>query len=311
MKDILITDSLFIFPEHEAQLKKAGFTITRLDKPQANEAELIEVVKDKDGYILGGIEKITDNVVNAANKLKAICFTGSDYRAFIPGYKLAAEKGIAIADCPGVNANAVAEYALTLMISMTREIFDLGRTGTATFRTTKSLLNSKVGLIGMGHIGQRTAAMLKGIGVQEVYYYSRTRKPEVEKTLGLTYVPMNELLQLADIVSLHASIEVGEKYFGKQKLALMHDGALLINTSFEAALDLDALYVELSSGRVRAAHDGAVNEDRFKQLPLGVWFNSNAHTAYNTHEANKAASDMATKSMINLLTTGKDKYKIN
>lgn len=283
MKNILITDSLFIFPEHEAQLQAAGFTITRLDKPEATETELIEAVKDKDGYILGGIEKITDNVINAANKLTAICFTGSDYRAFIPGYKLATEKGIAIADCPGVNANAVAEYALTLMLSMTRELFDLGKTGTTTFRTTSSLLNSKIGLIGMGHIGQRVAAMLKGIGVNDVYYYSRTRKPEVEQKLGIIYMPMNELLKVADIVSLHASIEAGERYFGKEQLALMHDGALLINTSFEAALDLNALYPELASGRLQAAHDGAVNEEQFKQLPLGTWFNSNAHKIGRAH----------------------------
>ncbi len=311
MKTILITDSLFIFPEHEEQLRQAGFAIERLDKPEATEAELIEAVKDKEGYILGGIEKITDKVIKAGNKLKAICFTGSDYRYFIPGYQLATQKGIAIADCPGVNANAVAEYALTLMMTMTRQLFDLGRTGTTTFKTTQSLLNSKVGIIGLGKIGQRVAAMLKGIGVKEVNYYNRSPKPEIAAKLGITYLSLNELLKTADIVSLHASIQAGERYFDKDHLAQMKDGALLINTSFETAIDMDALYAELSTGRLRAAHDGAITDERFKALPLNTWFCSNSHTAYNTNEANRAASDMSTQSMINLLTTGKDTYRVN
>lgn len=311
MKTILVTDSLFIFPEHEQQLRQAGFAIERLDKPEATEEELIEVVKDKEGYILGGIEKITDKVIEAGNNLKAICFTGSDYRYFIPGHELATQKGIAIADCPGVNANAVAEYALTLMLTMTRQLFDLGRTGTTTFKTTQSLLNSKVGIIGLGKIGQRVAAMLKGIGVKEVYYYNRSPKPEIAAKLGITYLPLNELLKTADIVSLHASIQAGERYFDKDHLAQMKDGALLINTSFETAIDMDALYAELSTGRLRAVHDGATTDERFKALPLNTWFSSNSHTAYNTDEANKAASDMSTQSMINLLTTGKDTYRVN
>lgn len=311
MKNILVTDSLFIFPEHEAQLKAAGFSITRLDKPQATEAELIDAVQGVDGYILGGVEKVTDNVINAASKLKAICFTGSDYRAFIPAHKLATEKGIAITACPGVNAKAVAEYALTLMLSMTREVFDLTRTGTTTFKTTKSLLNSKVGIIGLGHIGERVAEMLTGIGVKEVYYYSRTRKPDVEEKIGITYLSFTELLKTVDIVSLHASIEAGIEYMGQDQLALMHDGALLINTSFERPIDMEALYNELSSGRLRATHDWAMQDERFKQLPLHVWVNSNEHTAYNTDEANKAASDMSTQSMINLLTIRTDKYQVN
>ena len=110
MKQILITDSLFIFPEHEKRLRDAGFEITRLDKPKATEEELIEAVKGKHGYILGGVEHITDKVIVSADVLEAICFTGSDWRHFIPGHESATKKGIAIANCPGVNAAAVAEY---------------------------------------------------------------------------------------------------------------------------------------------------------------------------------------------------------
>ncbi len=69
---ILITDSLFIFKEHEQALVNAGYKIERLDKPAATEEELIEAIKGKVGYILGGIEKVTDKVIEAADKLRVI-----------------------------------------------------------------------------------------------------------------------------------------------------------------------------------------------------------------------------------------------
>src|SRR6266508_4313994 len=86
---ILITDSLFVFPEHESILRSEGYEIIRLDKPDASEQELIKAVEGKVGYILGGIEKVTENVINAADTLRAIVFTGADWRQFIPGHAVA------------------------------------------------------------------------------------------------------------------------------------------------------------------------------------------------------------------------------
>src|SRR4051812_30727160 len=121
-KKILITDSLFIFKQHEERLKAAGYEIERLDKPMATEEELIAAIKGKTGYILGGIEKVTDKVIAAADQLNAIVFTGSDWKAFITGYQSATDKHISIANTPGANSYAVGEYAITLMFAMIRNI---------------------------------------------------------------------------------------------------------------------------------------------------------------------------------------------
>lgn len=311
MKNILITDSLFIFPEHEQRLRDVGFELTRLDKPQATEAELIEAIKGKHGYILGGIEHVTDMVIESGDILEAICFTGSDWRHFIPGHELATQKGIRITNCPGANAHAVAEYTISLMLGMTREIFDLGRTGTKTFKTTKTLQGSTVGIVGMGHIGEKVARILKTFGVKEILYFSRTRKEELEKELGIKYVSMEELLKSSHIVSLHTSKQAGKGYFSKEYLATMQDGALLVDCSFKGATDMEALYEELSKGRLRAAFDDGEPFDKFKELPLSTWYISNGPTAYNTTYANQLASDMATESIIALLTTGTDQYQVN
>ena len=307
---ILITDSLFIFPEHEEQLRDAGYEIERLDTPTATDEQLIEHVPGKAGYILGGIEKITEKVIDAGSELKAIVFTGADWVNFIPGHERATERGISIANTPGANAYAVAEYTITLMLAMTRNIFELGRTGSTKFQTTSSLNQLTVGIIGMGTIGSRVARILKTLGVREILYYSREQKPSVEQETGARFVSMDELLTKCDIVSLHASKEVGAGFIGKDQLLSMKDGALLINCGFTGAVDMEALYEELKSGRIRAAQDDP-GDARFDSLPLSNWFSSNAHTAYNTHEANRAASDMAVASLLNLLSTGEDKYKVN
>ena len=306
---ILITDSLFIFPEHEKMLTDAGYEIERLDKPEATEDELIAAVKGKAGYILGGIEEITDKVIDAADELKAIAFTGADWRHFIPGYKRATEKGIAIASAPGANKFAVAEYTVALILAMTRNIFELGRTGSVKFQTTRSLQGATVGIIGMGRIGSQVSRILHTIGAN-IIYYSRTPKPEIEKETGAKFVTLDELLSQSDVISMHASTEIGRGFIGKNEFKKIKDGALVVNCGFTGGFDTAALYDELKSGRLRAAQDDPADE-RFNSLPLSVWFCSNGHTAYNTHEANKTGSDMSTQSILNLLKTGKDQYKVN
>ena len=271
---------------------------------------MVAAIKGKSGYILGGDEKITNKVIDSADKLEAIVFTGADWRNFITAHELATSKGIKIANAPGANTDAVAEYTLALMLSMTRDLFELGKTGSKTFETTNSIFSSSVGIVGLGHIGQKLVEMLKGIGVKDIYYYSFNRKPELESGLGIKYLSFDELLSTCDIISLHTSKETGEGYFGKGQLGKMKNDSLLIDASFNTAINRDDLYNELKNGRIRAALDHAVDE-RFKELPLSIFFNSNAHTAYNTKQANGLVSDMVTQSIINILNNGMDQYVDN
>ncbi len=308
-KTILITDSLFIFSEHEQILRQGGYQIERLDKPEATEEELIKAVSGKVGYILGGVEKVTDKVIEAADSLKAVVFTGSDWRAFITGHESATMKEIAIANTPGANSYAVAEYAITLMLAMMRNIFELGRTGTKKFQTTHSLNELTVGVIGMGKVGTIVATNLKNLGAKHVVYFSRSRKPDIEKK-GIEYLDMDKVLSQSDVVFLLVPKSTGDNFLSAKELKLMRDSTLLVNIASRSLVDKNALFQELQSGRLRAAQDGQADE-RFNSLPLSVWFNSNESAAYNTLGANKTASDMAVKSILNLLKNGKDENRVN
>lgn len=298
---ILITDSLFIFPEHEQKLRDAGFEVERLDKPHATEDELVAAIKGKDGYILGGIEDITQKVIDAGDKLKAIVFTGIGYKDHIPAWEYATQKGIAIANTPSAPTHAVSEWALTMALAMNRGIFDLGRTGKKDFATTKGLEAQHVGIIGFGHIGQHLAEMLPTFRPASVSYYSRSKQNK----------DLPALLAESDIIFLCVSKDAGEHFIDASKLAKMKDGALLVSFMAPGIIDEEALFAELKNGRIRAASDVPMKGEGFKDLPLGTWYCFNGSNAFNTVTELKLTSDMATQSMINLLKTEKDENRVN
>jgi len=175
-RKILVTDSMFIFDEHIKQLEDAGYEVERLDKPDASEEELCKAVKGKVGYILGGIEKVTGKVIESADELKAVVFTGTAWKGFVVGHELATKMGIAIANTPHANAGSVAEWAFASTLAMTRNLLSLGRAGDKTFQTTHSLNELRVGIVGLGHIGSRLAELFSAAGAKEVVYWSHSEK---------------------------------------------------------------------------------------------------------------------------------------
>jgi len=307
---ILVTDSLFVTSEYEQSIRTAGYDCVRLDKPKASEHELIDAIRGKIGYILGGIEEVTAPVIEAADKLQAMVFTGSGYREFIPAHSLATKKGIAIANAPGGNAAAVAEYTITLMLMMVRHALELGRTGQSKFKTTQSLRDQSVGIIGLGHVGIVLSTMLRGLGVGELYYYSRSRKYHLESGFGIKYLSLEDLLTTCDVITLHASKEAGEGFLGPQELSSIRDGGVLINAAYPDAIDFIALRNHLTSNRLRVAYDGPPSAD-YSDLSPQVFFCSNAQTAFNTYEAIDTVSAMAVRSLLNLLSSGDDLFLIN
>lgn len=309
-RTILVTDTLFIFKEHENILKSAGFEVKRLTNPQATEEELIKAVKDVDGYILGGIEKLTNEVIEETNKLKAIIFTGTDWAKYIPGHETATKKGIAIANCPGANSQSVAEYTITLILLMLRRVLELGNTGKETFITTKSLSEINIGIVGLGRIGKLVTKMLKSLGAVNLFYWNRTRKLPIEKEIGIKYLPLPDLFKTCDVITNHLSSQA-EQLLTSELLNNSKDGVILINTGGHIPYDLNSLYNLLYSKKARAAFDINPSDKRFDNLPHNLWFRSNEMTAYNTLSANKLVSDMAINSIINLLTTGKDEHLVN
>jgi lactate dehydrogenase-like 2-hydroxyacid dehydrogenase len=307
MKSILITDSLFILPEHEEKLRGAGFEIERLDKPKATEEEIINAIKGKEGYILGGVETLTDKIIDEADSLKAIVFTGIGYKDFIQNHEYVTSKGIAIANTPDAPTHAVAEWAVTMALAMNRNIFDLGRAGEKKFMTSKGIENQNVGIVGLGRIGKEIAKILQPFRPASISYFSKHKHDDSQ----IEYKELNNLLNSSDIVFLCVSKDAGKNYFGKEQLSQMKDGSLFVTFMAENIIDEEALLAELKTGRIRGVSDHPIHNEESSNLPMGTWYCFNASNAFNTTTEIKLCSDMATESMINLLTTGEDKNKVN
>lgn len=302
---ILVTDTLFIFDEHVEQLKSAGYEVERLAKPDANEEELIEAIKDKVGYILGGIEIVTEPVIKAANELKAVVFTGTGYLGHIPAWQAAKDKGIKIGTTPYANVYEVAEWALAATLAMQRDLFSLGPQGTEKFNTIVSIPDLKLGVIGMGHIGKQYSEMMRGIGVKEVIYWSRHNKD-----VNYPYNELEDVFRKSDIIFVALGDEAGKNFISNPQLKLMKKDALLVSISHHGIVNEEDLSEAVNLKTIRAAFDVIHNKELFKNASQRYWYASNSSAAYNSYGYLKRSSDMAVETIINLLNTGEDKYRV-
>lgn len=303
MSTILITDSLFIGPDEEAQIKAAGYEIERLDKPKASEDELVQAIQGKVGYILGGIESVTDPVIEAADALKVIAFTGSGYSEFIPGCELATRRGIAISAAIGGNAESVAEWAVISGLALVRNIPALTTAGGPSFYIAREISGLVLGIVGLGHVGRAAASLARRLDFT-VLATPASRPPED----GVETVELPELLERSDVIAVHVSKGRGEGVIDRPALERIRPGSVLVNAAFEHAVDNDALLERIAAGSLRAAVDYPLAAEG---LPPGALLASNAQTAFNTAEANARISQRATRSLLELLATGDNVDLIN
>src|SRR3989344_1173127 len=307
-RKVLVTDILFITEAHVKRIEDAGYEVERLSKADATEDELIQALKGKVGYILGGIEKVTDKVIESTEQLKVIAFTGTDWQALITGWQKAKNKGILISNAPGANSPAVAEFALALALLMQRNLLELGRTGDKTFETSETLHNREIGVIGAGKIGGRIINMVHTFSPAKVRYSARSRHPEVEGQ-GAEFVDIDTLLKTSDVILIAAPGSAGT-ILDKAAIEKLKSNALIISISPKNLIDFDALLHRLQNGTLRAAVDWPAPSEEFSQLPLHSWYNTNNHTAYNTRSVVQLCSDMGTSSLLNLLEKGDDPYRV-
>lgn len=167
----------------------------------------------------------------------------------------AAERGIQVVAAVGVNAAAVAEQALALMLACAKSVVGLDgrmRAGHWDKSTHKSLeLGGKIlGLIGLGAIGRRMAAMAHGLDMRVIGF-----DPYAKDLPGyLNTVPLDAIWRDADVVSLHCPLtDENRGMVNARTLAQCKPGVILVNTARGGLVDEDALLAAVRSGHVRAA----------------------------------------------------------
>jgi phosphoglycerate dehydrogenase-like enzyme len=209
--------------------------------------------------------KFTAEVLQACPGLKhlAVWGTGTDH------IDLAAAKalGILVTNTPNTATDSVAEQGLALMLAVARKIPFIDaqvKQGEWVRGMLTQLAGKTLGVLGTGAIGLRMAQLGKGIGMH-VIAWTYHPDPVKAEALGWRYLPtMAEVLQQADVVSLHLRYSPAtEHIIGAKELALMKPTALFINTARGQLVDQKALYEALHDGRIAGA-----GLDVFEQEPI-------------------------------------------
>ena len=234
-------------------MRQGGFDLV-MAKGDMHEDELIEALQGCEGYLLGGDEFVTAKAMQESPELKTISFLGVDFRWFVDA-AAAKDQDISITNTPGVYVDSVTELVVAQLIAMRRSFYErqLQNVGDVTVHDSAShqFSGSKVGIVGMGAIGARLSAVLiNGFGC-EVSYFSRTRKPEVENSLGIEYKELYDLYSSCDsIVFCVTSGEDSKNLFDAKKVELIEKPVGLVNISAAVTLQIDAVIAGLNSGKL-------------------------------------------------------------
>ena len=195
-------------------------------------------------------------MMDAAPRLKLIQKIGVGLNTI--DLEAARARGIAVANMPGTNTQAVAEAALLLMLAALRNLAGLDRACRAGLGWARGpdmqerggeLRGRTVGLVGAGMVPRALAPMLRGFGAEAVYW-----SPHDHPELGIPRRDLPDLLAGADIVSLHLPlVPETEQLIDHAALQRMKPGAVLVNTARGGLVDEAALVEALSAGHLRAA----------------------------------------------------------
>ncbi|MGQ9513750.1 MAG: 2-hydroxyacid dehydrogenase [Thermoproteota archaeon] len=179
----------------------------------------------------------------------------------------------------------------------------------------RDMHNKTIGIIGLGDIGSRVARRARGFGMRILYSDSIRKSPEVENELQATYVPLDTLLQMADIVSIHVPLtDKTRKMIGRRELSLMKKDAFLINTSRGGVIDEEALYDALKKGTISgAALDVLTEEPPSPDNPLLRMKNLivTPHMASATEENRRRMAVVIAKDVTRVLEGRKPLYPLN
>jgi glyoxylate reductase len=249
-----------LFPAAQ-QILSAGCEVEYWTKPERiSKEELFQKVKDKEGLVCLLTEKVNEELLRAAPKLRiaanvAVGFDNIDVPA-------CTKRGVVATNTPGVLDETTADFAWTLLMAVARRIGEgeqLARSGNWKGWDLDQLVGTDVwgktlGLVGFGRIGRAVARRAAGFQMKVIYSDAIRAPLDVEKELQAEYRDFNALLAEADFVSVHVPLLPDTQgLFDGPKFFRMKPTAFLINTSRGPVVDEAALVHALETGKLAGA----------------------------------------------------------
>ncbi len=243
------------------RLVEAGVRVVVNDEDRPWSAvELGSALADADGVITMLSDRIDAPVLDAAPACGSWPTSRSGSTTSTCRWRV--PRGVEVTTTPGVLTDATADLAWALLLAAARRLGEgdrLIRSGGWAGWGPSQLLGrpvsgQRLGIVGMGAIGQAVARRAVGFGMTVTYHNRRRLPVDVERAHGATWLPLDELLATSDVVSLHAPLNADSHHLiDAEALRRMMPTAVLVNTARGALVDEAALVVALDRGSIAAA----------------------------------------------------------
>jgi len=284
-----------------------------------SQSELIELSRDCDGILCSIVDKFDVETINKlSDKVKiisnfAVGFGNIDIKA-------AMNKNIIVTNTPDVLTDATAEIAILILLGAARRATE-GRkwvdkknwTWSADFLIGKQLTDSRLGILGMGRIGQALAERAKSFGMK-IHYHNRKKLPPNLEKGAIYHESLKSLISISDFFSINCpTTEETKKIINEETLSYFLNGAVIINSARGDMIDDEAMINALKSGKVFALgldvyngepdiHPQYLKLDNVFILP---------HLGSATEKTRFAMADLAISNIEEYFKTGKCKNTVN
>jgi D-3-phosphoglycerate dehydrogenase len=225
-------------------------------RPGLPPGELLEAIADASGLVIRSGTKVTADVIDVGKRLEVIGRAGIG----VDNVDVAAAtaRGIVVMNTPGGNNITTAEHAVALLISLARHIPQANASMKAGKWEKKrfmgmELYNRTLGILGLGNIGRIVADRAKSLGMK-VIGHDPFLTAQTAAALDVELVSLDQLLERADAISVHVPRTKDTLgLLGRETLAKVRPGVLIINAARGGIVDEDALLEALEEGRVAGA----------------------------------------------------------
>src|SRR5580692_7361241 len=255
-KPVLVVTARFL-DEIEARIDRDYDTRRNPHERPFTRDELIEASSGADALFITPFDRLDSEFFKrapASVKVVATYSVGTDHIDL----QAAANRNIAIAYTPGINADATADIAILLMLGASRRAYEgqeMVRTGTWKVSSLLGwqLTGKALGIFGMGQVGRAVAQRARGFGMA-IHYSNPTRLPAALEEDAVFHSSASDLLRVSEFLTLHAP-ETPETHhlINSKTIQLLPHGAILINSARGGMVVDEDLIAALRSGRVAAA----------------------------------------------------------